>query len=341
MTTTRVIMSNPWHKLTKANHDDSKKDLSEIVEKVARKELREDKYTRDQCLAQMREWLAKNEDVQDVRVDEAFLLRFLRAKKFSVPMAQQMLLKYLNLKTIFPGMTTNLDFLSSPIKEIFANGYLYVSPIRDQHGRRVILARAENFNPHIWNSSTQAKAHFIALETLLEDSENQVLGFTHICDMYGISPAHVTIWRPVDFGRILKYGEQSWPARHKAIHGINVPSTVKFVLDFARRTVSNKMRERFTVYSTLAEFHKKCDPACLPKELGGTIPMAEMIQWWTREMAAKRDTIMALDKMKILSDRGIIRRNDKNYNLSLSTAHAEMKSHMDSVAGSFRKLEVD
>lgn len=341
MTTTRVIMSNPWHKISKADRGDSKMELSEMVEKVARKELREDKFTRDQCLTQMREWLSKNEDVQDVRMDDAFLLRFLRAKKFSVPMAQQTLLKYLNLKTIFPSMTTDLDFLSSPIKEIFANGYLYVSPIRDQHGRRVILARAENFNPHIWNSSTQAKAHFIALETLLEDAENQVLGFTHICDMYGISTAHVTIWRPVDFGRILKYGEQSWPARHKAIHGINVPSTVKFVLDFARRTVSNKMRERFTVYSTMSEFHKKCDPACLPKELGGTIPMAEMIQWWMREMAAKRDIVMALDKMKILSDRGIIRKHDKNYNLSLSTVHAEMKAHMDSVAGSFRKLEVD
>lgn len=79
------------------------------------------------------------------------------------------------------------------------------------------LSILENFNPHIWNSSTQAKAHFIALETLLEDPENQVLGFTHICDMYGISTAHLTNWRPVDFGRILKYGEQSWPARHKGM----------------------------------------------------------------------------------------------------------------------------
>lgn len=69
--------------------------------------------------------------------------------------------------------------------------------------------------------------------------------------------------------------------------------------------------------------------------------MAEMVQWWMREMAAKRDTIMALDKMKILSDRGIIKKHDKSYNLSLSTVHAEMKAHVDSVAGSFRKLEVD
>ncbi|KAJ6640646.1 Alpha-tocopherol transfer protein-like, partial [Pseudolycoriella hygida] len=142
MTTTRVIMSNPWHKFSKSECGDKKMELSEMVEKVARKELREDKFSRDQCLGQLRDWLSKNEDVQDVRMDDAFLLRFLRAKKFSVPMAQQLLLKYLNLKTIFPRMTTDLDFLSSPMKEIFANGYLYVSPVRDQHGRRVILARA-------------------------------------------------------------------------------------------------------------------------------------------------------------------------------------------------------
>lgn len=145
MTTTRVIISNPWRNddtLSKPEYDENEMGLSEMVQKVARKELREDKFTRDQCLEQMRDWLKKNEDVQDVRLDDVFLLRFLRAKKFSVPMAQQLLLKYLNLKTIFPRMTTNLDFLSSPMKDIFANGYLYVSPIRDQNGRRVIFARA-------------------------------------------------------------------------------------------------------------------------------------------------------------------------------------------------------
>lgn len=124
MTTTRVIMSNPWHKISKSECDVNNMEISEMVEKVARKELREDKFARDQCLEQMRDWLSKNEDVQDVRMDDVFLLRFLRAKKFSVPMAQQLLLKYLNLKTIFPRMTTDLDFLSSPMKEVFTSGYL-------------------------------------------------------------------------------------------------------------------------------------------------------------------------------------------------------------------------
>lgn len=122
-----------------------------------------------------------------------------------------------------------------------------------------------------------------------------------------------------------------------ALHFINVPSTVKWALDMGRRMVSNKINDRLTLYSSWSEYNKKCDTSCLPKELGGTIPMAEMIDWWKQEMAAKRDTLIQLDKMKLLSDRGITKTKEKN----LSPLHAELRAHMDSVAGSFRKLEVD
>lgn len=149
MATTRVIISTPWSrngKLSKADlNDDDDLGMSEKIQKIARKELREDKSARDQCLQQLRDWLAKNDTVENVRTDDKFLLRFLRAKKFSVPMAEQLILKYLNLKRIFPEMTAHLDFLSSPMREIFECGYLVVSPIRDQ-GRRVIIARAGKFH---------------------------------------------------------------------------------------------------------------------------------------------------------------------------------------------------
>ena len=144
MASTRVILSHPWRNgnLLKFDADDENLGLSEVVQKIARKELREDKSAREQCLQQFREWLKKCEDVENIRSDDTFLLRFLRAKKFSVPMAEQLLLKYLNLKKVFPEMTAHLDFMSSPVHETFSKGYLVVSPIRDQHGRRVIIARA-------------------------------------------------------------------------------------------------------------------------------------------------------------------------------------------------------
>lgn len=63
-----------------------------------------------------------------------------------------------------------------------------------------------------------AKAHFLVFESLLCDPINQVLGVTHVVDVEGITLDHVKIWNPTEFGRILKWTEQSLPMRHKEVH---------------------------------------------------------------------------------------------------------------------------
>lgn len=141
MATTKVLLSFPW---TKSKDSDlrlmkDKVNVSESVLKVAKKELREDSSTRVQALEQMRDWLKKNFDVENVRTDDSFLLRFLRNKKFSVPMAQQQLLKYLNMRRVMGHLSYNLDFLSPGVKDLIDNGYIMLSPIRDKHGRRTVL----------------------------------------------------------------------------------------------------------------------------------------------------------------------------------------------------------
>lgn len=140
MATTRVLLSFPWN-----NNDCDLKTIKENVNvsdktlKVAKKELREDEATREQSLEQMRDWLKKNVDVENVRTDDSFLLRFLRNKKFSVPMAQQQMLKYLNMRRVLPHLTYNLDFLSPGVRDLINNGYIMLSPIRDKNGRRTVL----------------------------------------------------------------------------------------------------------------------------------------------------------------------------------------------------------
>lgn len=66
----------------------------------------------------------------------------------------------------------------------------------------------------------------------------------------------------------------------------------------------------------------------LPKEYGGIMPMSEMIKMWKEELEAKRERLLSYDSIKLLSDRGIIRRRNKNI-------------HVTDEVGSFRKLEVD
>lgn len=313
--------------------------LSESLLKVAKRELREDKCTRDQSLDQFRNWLSKNEDVLNVRMDDHFLLRFLRAKKFSVPMAEQTLLKYLNLKRTFPHMSAQLDFLDPRLNDIISSGYIFATPKRDKNGRRVIIINAKGFNAKQYTSMDQAKAHFLTYEYLMEDPQTQVVGLTHVGDFSGVSTAHVTNWNPTEFARLFKWGEQSLPLRHKEIHLVNVPSTLKWMIDFVKNRVSSKIRNRLTVYTNDKDVCKVVDTECLPLELGGKMPLKEMVELWKQELAQKRDIILNIDQMKLVSDRGIQRKS--SYNSEKSSAQPTFVSQIESIQGSFRKLEFD
>jgi hypothetical protein len=77
--------------------------LSASLQNIAKKELREDAKTRDQALEQMRNWIQKSDYIKDCRKDSNFLLRFLRQKKFSVPLAQETLIRYISMRQENPG----------------------------------------------------------------------------------------------------------------------------------------------------------------------------------------------------------------------------------------------
>lgn len=320
--------------------EDNEIQLSEDLLKIAKNELREDKGTREQCLEQFRAWLLKNEDIINMRMDDTFLLRFLRAKKYSIPMAEQTLLKYLNVKRTFPQYTTELNLLDPTVRDVLDSGYIFATPQRDRHGRRVIIINAKAFNPKLWSSTDQARAHFITYEYLMEDPITQIVGVTHVGDFAGVTTSHVTNWNPTDFARLFKWAEQSYPLRHKEIHLINVPSTLKWLIDFVKNRVSNKIRQRLSVYTSDKELFKATDVDCLPQEMGGKMPLKEMVQLWKQELQKKQDILLQLDEMRLLSDRGIQRKSSYNSEKA-SNQQNTFVSQIESIQGSFRKLEFD
>uniref|UniRef100_A0A2S2QH58 Clavesin-2 n=1 Tax=Sipha flava TaxID=143950 RepID=A0A2S2QH58_9HEMI len=181
--------------------------LPKTVREIALKELREDENTREQCLLAFRQWILKNPDIQNVDIESTFLLRFLRTKKFSLPMAQQLLLKYLNLRQKYPMYFTNLDCLNPAVNDLIDAGYMFVSPFRDNHGRRVIIGSAKGFDLQKFTSKDLGLTHMVTYETLLNDEVNQVMGFTHIGDLASISPAYITLFTPNEFATLIKWGE--------------------------------------------------------------------------------------------------------------------------------------
>lgn len=55
-------------------------------------------------------------------LDAPFLLRFLRTKKFSVPMAQDMLERYLIIRQMYPQWFSKLDVDDPVISDILDGG---------------------------------------------------------------------------------------------------------------------------------------------------------------------------------------------------------------------------
>lgn len=81
MSTTTVLVSNPWSSTTSLASDvkdDGLSELSDFVSKVARLELREDKHTREECLKQLREWISKNPDLENCITGSRFFKMFIR-----------------------------------------------------------------------------------------------------------------------------------------------------------------------------------------------------------------------------------------------------------------------
>ena len=74
------------------------------------------------------------------RTDAAFLLRFLRARKFDSDRALHLLVNYLNIRALHGDILGQL----LPSKSALDTGFSIVLPNKDSHGRTIIYIRIGN-----------------------------------------------------------------------------------------------------------------------------------------------------------------------------------------------------
>ncbi|XP_014241651.1 clavesin-1-like isoform X2 [Cimex lectularius] len=300
--------------------------LSGELKELAFKDLREDDTVREESLRQIKDWIEKNPDIKYCRTDTPFLLRFLRTKKFSVPLTQAMIERYIAIRQLYPNWFQKLDPQDEKMMGLIDAGYCIPLPERDELGRRVILTNTGAFDPSKYTSEDMVRMHSLVVESLLDEEENQIRGYTQIYDESGLTMAHLSIWSLIDIRNIIKCIQNSLPMRHKSTQLINLPPSAGKIFEFFTALLSDKLKKRLVVHKNLDELKKDISVDILPAEYGGKTPMAEMISKFKKELLTKREALLALDKLEI--------------DLAKSKVTEDFED-LNGISGSFRKLEVD
>lgn len=174
---------------------------------LAEEELRESDEVRRHALTAMREWLDQNPKIVKCRYDSSFLLRFLRAKKFSLPIVQQTLERYVMLREVFEdSVFTNVSLEEPNVADLLNRGLVFALPKRDPEGRRILLIRSKAIDPSKHTMRDVMRLFTITTDFLVEDEENQIRGFIYLVDAGGASMQMLTLATPKEAMRMIRNG---------------------------------------------------------------------------------------------------------------------------------------
>ncbi|XP_063698150.1 clavesin-1-like [Culicoides brevitarsis] len=306
--------------------------LSDEYAAIAAKVLHENESVRTQSLAQMREWIAKDPYIVSCRTDAAFLMRFLRVKKFNVPAACAQLTKYLVNRQLYPAWYTRLDVDDPLIVKLLLDGFFIPLPDRDSRGRQIVIYRFQNLDPAKYTSTDVFRLQELCFQTMFDDEESQICGYVCVFDYSGMTMQHVAMFSLVDFRNFCSLVRKSVPIRITSILVLNMPAFLHAFYEITMSILQQKLRERFQMFKNLEDFRKEVDIEMFPVEYGGKLKIKSIMQDFQRRMHAKREKILALDEMCIdipKDMKGEWYQQDSNGNIEAG------------VIGSFRKLEVD
>lgn len=300
--------------------------FSKRFQEIAKSELREDSSRKLQSMNQFREWLFKHPHIEKCRIDDTFLLSFLRAKKFSVSRAMETLENYLITIKVHRNWFGNLNLQEKRINDLFESGFAFPLKERDKHGRRVIFNCPHNFDLNRFDATDSIRLLALIVAGILEEEETQIAGVSFIVDGSQVSMSYVAKFSLTDMRAIAKLVQDTLPIRVKEYHYISLPIFATTFVELALSVLNKKMSKRVIFSKSIDELKNKIDIEILPREYGGRIPIRHMLDDFREKLQRNQEKILDIDS-SIVNTTKHKKWIDNSYDLG--------------IGGSFRKLEID
>ncbi|KAB7502485.1 Alpha-tocopherol transfer protein-like [Armadillidium nasatum] len=304
-------------------------DLSPELLKIAKEELHEDPERRQKDIEYIREWLQKQPHIT-ARTDDWTILRFLRGCKFSLENTKKKLDMFYTCKNLTPEWFSNRDPLDPKMAEILSLGEFLPLPGYDEKGRKVILIRPDKHNTNTTSMDEMVKVVHIILDLLIEeDLQQSVIGVAVLLDFQDFTPNYLLQTTPFLLKKIFTVWQEAYPMRLKAFHYINTPPAFQVILNLAKATLKEKLKQRLYVHANYMEsLFSHIAKNNLPKEYGGDNGnLKEITENWHKKVNEKRNWLL----------------EDEKYIVDESKRSGKPRTSSDlfGIEGSFRKLNID
>ncbi|GFX87525.1 alpha-tocopherol transfer protein-like [Trichonephila clavipes] len=236
---------------------------------IAKEELGETDEIRGSALEQFRKRILGDKKLKCPTNDE-FLIQFLRARKYNVDKAMELLLNYFNLMASHPEIFDKMD--KEKIDRLTSCDFMKILPFRDNDGCLLLIFKIGNWNSDDIDVETLFCTLAATLFSLVNYPVNQISGARVIYDAKNSLFKQMRAFIPKYLTFITKALRNNLPLRFKSIHCINEGIVFHYAWPILRLLLSEKVKSR--IYShgdNKEEIQKYIPKEIIPPEFGGDL----------------------------------------------------------------------
>ncbi|XP_071443193.1 retinol-binding protein pinta-like [Hetaerina americana] len=303
--------------------------LPEDLQEIARTQLNEDPKRIDNDLQHIKDWLSKQPHLT-ARMDDQFLIAFLRGCKYSLERTKEKLDFYYTVRTSLNEYFNDRDPMKPEIQKILDLGVMLPLPEPDDLGRKVFLVRMGIQNPNETHMSDIIKVNLMTMDYMvMKDDRFTVAGVVSVLDSSKFTLSHAAQMTPTMIKQVMKCSEDGYPVRPKGVNYIHASSTFETIFNLLKAFSKEKLQNRFFVHGDdMNSLFKNVPKRILPNEYGGEAgPISDLASNWKKELENFRDWLLEDEKFK--SDE------------SKRPGKPKTREDLFGVEGSFRQLSID
>ncbi|XP_077266812.1 retinol-binding protein pinta-like [Temnothorax americanus] len=256
-------------------------ELTEEDKRYAAANLNETDETRENAVAEIKRWI---EDELRIQIDDFLILRFLRVCKFNLEKTKIRIRNYYKQRINLPEWYRNRDPFQPELQEIIDMGICLPLRKPDSQRRLVIIMRGTLHDPSRHQMSDITKMSMIAIEVAMKYyPAASVYGCALLIDVANPTMRHIFQFRPYILMNIVHTWQSCYPMRYQKIKIFNAPTFFDVIANILKSFMTEKINNRFQIYSHTLDCFEDIPAEILPVEYGGTgDTMQELTEFWKK-----------------------------------------------------------